>query len=289
MRNLFNFLIINLLISLSIPIYALDLNNSNKTFTSSINITKDDWISPEELNKVWLNSYISFKTQDVKVKILMKEFVKSNFSLDNRKNIVIFAHGCSGTVSITHNRIDFLVDNGYVVIAPQSFARKKYARSCDPMIHRGGMYREILSMRHEDIRHVVRNVRRFDWVNTGQVILMGHSEGGIIAATYVSNSKDDYVDMRIIEGWTCRSQGPYGWFEYHGLKSKKETPVLALVSKLDPWFQKEWSKGDCGKFLKNKKSKSYVFDSDYIKRSHQPLNFKEVQNITNNFMKNNLK
>ena len=289
MRNLFNFLIINLLISLSIPIYALDLNNSNKTFTSSINITKDDWISPEELNKVWLNSYISFKTQDVKVKILMKEFVKSNFSLDNKKNIVIFAHGCSGTVSITHNRIDFLVDNGYVVIAPQSFARKKYAQSCDPMIHKGGMYREILSMRHEDIRHVVRNVRRFDWVNTGQVILMGHSEGGIIAATYVSNSKDDYVDMRIIEGWTCRSQGPYGWFEYHGLKSKKETPVLALVSKLDPWFQKEWSKGDCGKFLKNKKSKSYVFDSDYIKRSHQPLNFKEVQNITNKFMKNNLK
>ena len=124
MRNLFNFLVINLLISLSIPIYALDLNNSNKTFTSSINITKDDWISPEELNKVWLNSYISFKTQDVKVKILMKEFVKSNFSLDNKKNIVIFAHGCSGTVSITHNRIDFLVDNGYVVIAPQSFARK---------------------------------------------------------------------------------------------------------------------------------------------------------------------
>ena len=289
MQNLFNFLIINLLISLSIPIYALDLNNSNKTFTSSINITKDDWISPEELNKVWLNSYISFKTQDVKVKILMKEFVKSNFSLDNKKNIVIFAHGCSGTVSITHNRIDFLVDNGYVVIAPQSFARKKYARSCDPMIHRGGMYREILSMRHEDIRHVVRNVRRFDYVNTGQVVLMGHSEGGIIAATYVSNSKDDYVDMRIIEGWTCRSQGPYGWFEYHGLKSKKETPVLALVSKLDPWFQKEWSKGDCGKFLKNKKSKSYVFDSDYIKRSHQPLNFKEVQNITNKFMKNNLK
>ena len=289
MRNLFNFLTINLLIGLSIPIYALDLNNSNKTFTSSINITKDDWISPEELNKVWLNSYISFKTQDVKVKILMKEFVKSNFSLDNKKNIVIFAHGCSGTVSITHNRIDFLVDNGYVVIAPQSFARKKYARSCDPMIHRGGMYREILSMRHEDIRHVVRNVRRFDLVNTGQVILMGHSEGGIIAATYASNSKDDYVDMRIIEGWTCRSQGPYGWFEYHGLKSKKETPVLALVSKLDPWFQKEWSKGDCGKFLKNNKSKSYVFDSDYIKRSHQPLNFKEVQNITNKFMKNNLK
>ena len=289
MRNLFNFLVINLLISLSIPIYALDLNNSNKAFTSSINITKDDWISPEELNKVWLNSYISFKTQDVKVKILMKEFVKSNFSMDNKKNIVIFAHGCSGTVSITHNRIDFLVDNGYVVIAPQSFARKKYARSCDPMIHRAGMYREILSMRHEDIRHVVRNVRRFDWVNTGQVVLMGHSEGGIIAATYVSNSKDDYVDMRIIEGWTCRSQGPYGWFEYHGLKSKKETPVLALVSKLDPWFQKEWSKGDCGKFLKNNKSKSYVFDSDYIKRSHQPLNFKEVQNITKKFMKNNLK
>ena len=289
MRNLFNFLVINLLISLSIPIYALDLNNSNKTFTSSINITKDDWTSPEELNRVWLNSYISFKTQDVKVKILMKEFVKSYFYIDNKKNIVIFAHGCSGTVSITHNRIDFLVDNGYVVIAPQSFARKKYARSCDPMIHRGGMYREILSMRHEDIRHVVRNVRRFDWVNTGQVVLMGHSEGGIIAATYVSNSKDDYVDMRIIEGWTCRSQGPYGWFEYHGLKSKKETPVLALVSKLDPWFQKEWSKGDCGKFLKNNKSKSYVFDSDYIKRSHQPLNFKEVQNITNKFMKNNLK
>ena len=289
MQNLFNFLIINLLISLSIPIYALDLNNSNKTFTSSINITKDDWTSPEELNRVWLNSYISFKTQDVKVKILMKEFVKSYFYIDNKKNIVIFAHGCSGTVSITHNRIDFLVDNGYVVIAPQSFARKKYARSCDPMIHRGGMYREILSMRHEDIRHVVKNVRRFDLVNTGQVILMGHSEGGIIAATYVSNSKDDYVDMRIIEGWTCRSQGPYGWFEYHGLKSKKETPVLALVSKLDPWFQKEWSKGDCGKFLKNNKSKSYVFDSDYIKRSHQPLNFKEVQNITNKFMKNNLK
>ena len=289
MRILFNFLIVNFLIGLSIPIYALDLNNSNKTFTSSINITKDDWISPEELNRVWLNSYISFKTQDVKVKILMKEFVKSNFSLDNKKNIVIFAHGCSGTVSITHNRIDFLVDNGYVVIAPQSFARKKYARSCDPMIYRGGMYREILSMRHEDIRHVVKNVRGFDWVNTGQIILMGHSEGGIIAATYVSNSKDDYVDMRIIEGWTCRSQGPYGWFEYHGLKSKKETPVLALVSKLDPWFQKEWSKGDCGKFLKNKKSKSYVFDSNYIIRSHQPLSFKEVQNITNKFMKNNLK
>ena len=87
MRILFNFLLVNFLIGLSIPIYALDLNNSNKAFTSSINITKDDWISPEELNRVWLNSYISFKTQDVKVKILMKEFVKNNFSMDNKKNI----------------------------------------------------------------------------------------------------------------------------------------------------------------------------------------------------------
>ncbi|MEC7886090.1 MAG: dienelactone hydrolase family protein [Pseudomonadota bacterium] len=269
------------------PLYinAEDFNNTNKKFTSNFSISKLDWHDKHELSRVWDNSIVSINIDGRTRKFYMRDLSKQNISKDVKLPTIIWLHGCSGTWDGTHRRINFLSKNGYSVIAPQSFARNKYAKSCDPAIFRASMYREVIYMRHEDARHVIKQAKKLQWVDKNNLYLMGHSEGGIVTATYKAKKKDESVKARVIEGWTCRSQGEFGWPEYHGLNSEAKTPVLSLVGYLDPWFQKPWSKGDCGKFFKNKSSISYVFKHSPLSKTHNPLDHKEAQNILLNFLK----
>ena len=72
---------------------------------------------------------------------------------------VIYLHGCDGLWDATHTRIDFLASHGYAVIAPLSFARKKYPQSCDTGHYRGGLYRLTLAMRHHDAGYAIAQAK----------------------------------------------------------------------------------------------------------------------------------
>ena len=111
--------------------------------------------------------------------------------------------------------MDVFAQSGFAVIAPASFARKKYPKSCDPVKKIGGLYRAVLKMRQLDALHAIREARKLSWVDPDNIFLMGFSEGGIVSAT-LSIESGQSVRARVIEGWTCRA----GWPEYQTARKR---------------------------------------------------------------------
>jgi len=175
-----------------------------------------------------------------------------------------------------------MADLGFLVVAPASFARKKYARSCDPQTHHANMFRDVLRLRQYDAANAVAQVRKLPYIDQDRVILMGFSQGGITTATYNFRAPKNRVSYRIIEGWTCHA----GWPEYDGLKAGKSEPVLSLVARDDPWFQTKWVRGHCGtKMSRGNGSVSVVFNSGKLAHSHALLEHRAAQKVLLKFLK----
>lgn len=261
-------------------------HNSTKQFTAPGDMVEADWSDPVELERTW-------KAALVRIPVGPSEIVKSDMDHLDASQIpkrttfptVIYLHGCSGVWKGTYERIDLLARHGFAVVAPISFARKKYPRSCDTQNHRGGLYRPTLKMRQNDAGYAIKKVKQLSWVNADNVFLMGLSQGGITAATFSSEDPAVRVRARVVEGWTCHA----GWEEYCGVNAPEAEPVLTLVGEQDPWFQNPFSRGDCGKFLnKNNGSESVVYRTGRLRNQHELLEFESVQRTVIAFLRRNL-
>ena len=259
--------------------------NHNKTFTHPSEMSEVDWSDPEELKRTWTSALVRIPNQN-------GGFISTTIGkLSGKKEYnslfptVIYLHGCSGVWRGTYLRADFFAESGFAVIAPVSFARKKYPQSCDPFTYKAGMYRDTLKMRQFDAGYAIENAKKLNWVDKKNIFLIGLSQGGITTATFSSAKESMSVRARVIEGWTCHA----GWEEYKGVHAPANEPVLTLVGKYDPWFQNPWTRGDCGKFLnKQNGSKSIIFKNGHLSKRHELLEYKEVQQIVLDFLKNNL-
>ena len=127
------------------------LHNSTKAFTPPSEMKRADWSDPAELERAWLAARVRIPDPDGGyVSTTMKELNGRSRDIAGTWPTVIYLHGCTGAWSGTYTRINFLARNGYAVIAPVSFARQKYPRSCNPERHQGGLYRATLYMRQND-------------------------------------------------------------------------------------------------------------------------------------------
>lgn len=184
-------------------IHAADFGNHNKVFVHKENITRADWSDPEELKRTWDHALVRIPTSgQTFISTYMHEL---EYEARKKLPTVIYLHGCSGVWKGTQTRINFLAEAGFAVIAPQSFARKKYPQSCDPASKLGGIYRDILQIRQNDASYALEQVKSLSWVDTGNLFLMGLSEVAITTATL--DLRDKLVSARVIEGWTCNA----GW------------------------------------------------------------------------------
>ncbi|PVA11991.1 hypothetical protein DC366_03480 [Pelagivirga sediminicola] len=195
--------------------------------------------------------------------------------------VVLYAHGCNGLSRITTVTARFLAGAGYLVVAPDSFARADKPVSCDASQARGGLHRAVLGWRQAEMRHALSQLRGIEALKDAPIILMGHSEGAITAATLMAPD----IAMRIIEGWTCHS----GWPEYWGLKAPEGQPVLALVGENDPWFRLPVLRGDCGAFMQGGAQVSQVYRApDYLAGKHWLSTDKDVQALILDFIASHL-
>jgi len=185
--------------------------------------------------------------------------------------VILYAHGCDGLSRITDVTGRFLAQAGYLVIAPDSFARETKPTSCDPASHRGGLHRAVLGWRHAEMQNAARHIAGLPALAELPLILMGHSEGAITVATVTGLPSA----ARIVEGWTCHA----GWPEYRGLNAPEGAPVLALVGENDPWFKSPVLTGDCGAFLDDTGgSRSIVYRApDYRAGRHWLSGDRDVQ------------
>lgn len=278
-------LIVIALILIAMPVHAqvVGLHNFTKKFTAVADMVEADWSDPVELARTWQASVVRIPTGDGFSKIVPMDQLRETLVGETRKiPTIIYLHGCSGLWAGSLRRVRFFADNGFLVIAPASFARKKFPKSCDPATHSGGLYRGTLKIRQFDAGHAIEEARKLPFVDPNNIFLVGLSQGAITTATFEPRNDQQRVSARVVEGWTCNA----GWFEYAGIKAPDNEPVLTLVGAKDPWFQHPITKGDCGFYVNEKNgSRSIVFKDGPLASEHALLDFKEPKRLVLDFLK----
>ena len=260
------------------------LNNQTKQFTANSEMSAADWSSPSELHRTWHAALVRIPHSHKVFAGQISDLPLRVLPVKDKLPTVIYLHGCSGIWWGTYIRLDFFAENGFAVIAPASFARAKYPKSCDPATKRAGLYRETLNMRQYDALNAIKNAKQLDWVDSKNIFLVGFSEGGITSAT-VSTGSDSGVNARVIEGWTCHAE----WSEYRGINTSSSEPVLALVADQDPWFQDSWARGSCGRYMNSENgSRSIVYRTGSLMSKHSLLDDSDVQNRVLEFLHTHL-
>lgn len=195
----------------------------------------------------------------------MKDVAKDLTKIAGEKKIplVIYLHGCAGFDDYARQDFNFLLSNGYAVLAPLSFARKYKPQSCDPKNNEGGLHRGVLDFRLAEASYAHRAANSLPWVDKRNIFMMGFSEGGITAAQY----RHGGLAGRIILGWTCCNNV---WPEYSGISGPQDEPILAVVASNDPWFSNPWTYGHCGSWMSSRQNAESVVVN---------VNFHHVQSL----------
>jgi dienelactone hydrolase len=158
-----------------------------------------------------------------------------------RYAVVLYLHGCTGIGNYTFMRA--LAGAGYVVVAPDSMARRFRPLQCDPRTNTGGHNLFVYDFRTAEITYALQRLSAYPWVDWANLFLVGTSEGGVAAALY----RGDEFRARVITQWTC-----VGAPLVAGIEAPPETPILAIVRGQDPWYDPARTKGqrgDCGLFM----------------------------------------
>lgn len=209
--------------------------NGTKTCTASDEMIDADWSDLTEIQRTCAVTLVAFLAPARKFS--MHEATEASFPEPITYPTVIYLHGCSGVWEDTYRRIDFLGENGFVLIVPLGFTRKKYPQSCETGNHREGMY-------SFDACTAIQKVKSLGWIVGKNVFLMGFSQGSITTATLQSDDPTSAVNARVVEGWACLADGD----EYRGVNGPEEEPFLTLGGERDPWLSEYVNGGRLRKF-----------------------------------------
>ncbi len=260
---------------------AQGLGNATRTFTAAADMTSADWSDPAELARTWDAALVRVPGADGGFTVSSTAALAASGEPAGKWPTIIYLHGCSGIWEGTLRRIDFFAGAGFLVIAPASMARAKYPMSCDPVARLAGLYRDTLKMRQFDAGYAIEMARKLPQVDADNIFLVGLSQGGITTATFSPTGPDQKVRARVVEGWTCQA----GWREYAGVNAPEDEPVLTLVGEGDPWFQNDWTRGDCGRYLDpDNGSRSVVYRDGPLATTHELLDFPEPRREALDFL-----
>jgi len=169
--------------------------------------------------------------------------------------VVLYLHGCTGFGGTA--ALEEMARAGFLVVAPDSFARRFRPPQCTPSTLSGGRNIYVFDFRLTEIAYAVDRLRGLAWADADRLLLLGESEGGLAAALYRG---DDFRGRAILQ-WTCQG-APY----VRGLAAPPGEPVLAIVRGGDPWYdpaRTPGQRGDCGSFLAGRPaSESLVLGTD---------------------------
>lgn len=154
---------------------------------------------------------------------------------------IVYMHGCTGLRNL--DPLLALASQGFVVIAPNSFARRFRPLQCKPSAKTGGENVFVFDFRLAEVSYALHRMRRLPWIDGSRLALFGVSEGGVAAALYRGNE----FRARVIAQWTC-----HGNPLVRGIHAPAGEPVLAVVRAEDPWYdarRTHGQSGDCGAFM----------------------------------------
>ena len=153
-----------------------------------------------------------------------------------RLPVVMYVHGCTGIGNYDFFRR--LADLGFIVVAPDSFAREWRPLQCDPESHTGGFNVFVYDFRLAEISYALDRLWLRPWADWSRMVLTGASEGAVAVALY----RGDEFRGRVVAQWTCG-----GAPHVRGLAAPPGEPLLAVVGADDPWYRD--NPEDCGAYL----------------------------------------
>ena len=134
---------------------------------------------------------------------------------DDFDTVVLHLHGCGGDPLM--EGVMFMLEQGYTVVTPDSFADQRPKASCRPPWPNKD---QIFRVRTEQAEYALEQIR-LEYPGK-KVIVWGHSEGGGVA-----NRISEPVDGVITTGYHC------GYRSQARTSVSKDTPLLVLVGKYD--------------------------------------------------------
>lgn len=187
---------------------------------------------------------------------------------------VVYIHGCKGHGYSSRIALIVLRNAGFVVIAPNSFARKDRPETCDPQRTRrlpGAPMQQVTTMRFEEITYAAKAVTKVSWADQDNLFLYGHSQGGRVVAAY---SGEGFKAVA-----TSGSRCPAG------VGAPAEKPGLYMNAARDPWFRGKPPPGKCRTSSPaGARHTRPVYDTD----KHVVLALPEAQAALIDFLKANL-
>ena len=187
---------------------------------------------------------------------------------------VVYIHGCKGHGYSSGIALRVLSDAGFVVIAPNSFARKNRPETCDTTQKRriaGSPGRAVTAMRLEEIAYAATATPELPWVDQQNLFIYGHSQGGRVVSAY---SGDGFKAVA-----TSGSRCPAG------IGAPADKPGLYMNAARDPWFHGKPPPGKCQTSAPKGALHAHpVYDTD----KHVVLALPEVQIALINFLNANL-
>lgn len=150
---------------------------------------------------------------------------------------IVYLHGCTGTANTSDIDATMLTEMGYAVFMPNSFARSNRRAKCKVAKV------EVLQFRIDEATYALNQLRQIPGIDSGNIFLMGMSEGGLAAAVYDGRGFAGHI----ITGWTCiNTFRMHGNAREDGIRVPTETPILSVVASRDPYYQNANLAGHCG-------------------------------------------
>lgn len=187
---------------------------------------------------------------------------------------VVYIHGCKGHGYSSRIALKVLSDAGFVVIAPNSFARKNRPQTCDTKRKRriaGSPGQAVTAMRFEEVAYAADAAPKLPWVDQRNLFIYGHSQGGRVVSAY---SGDGFKAV-VTSGSRCPA----------GIGAPADKPGLYMNAARDPWFHGKPPPGKCQTSAPAGALHAHpVYDTD----KHVVLALPEAQLALINFLKANL-
>ena len=170
--------------------------------------------------------------------------------------VIVYAHGCAGMVPASREHVYMLERIGdYVVVAPDSFARKRPVSCWGPGAVDVDATSAARRLRRAELIHALDRLVRLPWVDKDNIFLIGHSQGGGMAIDY---SGDVKLKGRVSLNGACNSRFSRAGLIGNGLQPTEA--ALAFDSGHDPWFARYAS--DCPEMIKSHSNGRLVVDPD---------------------------
>lgn len=157
--------------------------------------------------------------------------------------VVLYLHDCSGLKIEAVRDIEELAAIGFAVFAPDSFDSRERKSDCIRFDFIAGLNPDAYAQRQAEIAVALAELRKLPWVDQSAIVLYGLGEGALAAANYPGHEFRGVV----LTGWTCGAD-QYAE-DVAGLKTPRDLPILSLVSRYDPWFDRTGNAGTCGDYM----------------------------------------